>query len=343
MALSVRSYEPVIGYEEIAELGRAMVESGDLDPVSPVLKSVQAKLGLTGTRDEEGLWLTVLVQAFDSLPSALVAFKRIGWPAYQQALCDANLHELPMGPMRRPMRGGMVRDYLHSYWSAVHQEAVDWAKKVQPAYQGVSQRRWMRAGWTGGYADKPESDTDRFLMFWDQWQTVPYNGRRYALSMANLLMRVHEFPMTPPDTRLQYVMAIRDAVTWLYKVEMDRTVKPSERTTILNHEVRRLNHELKQRGVILSFSELGSLLVALNAMRQGRYYVGLHIDTMQQQMSEAVFHHDLFKDYTAEFDALVEARRATLPRDYLGEYNGRRTIEQHRLTAYALSNKILTR
>lgn len=326
----------VVDYDDLARFGTAMLESKDIDPVYPVLGRLQEKLGLTGTRDEEGLWLTVLYQAFYNLPSALVAFRRIGWPVSRQGYCEANLHELPIGTERRGLRGGMVRDYLHGYWSAVHHEATDWYVK-HGGTNKPSQRRWMRAFWTG-----EETAEERYLKFWDQWQTIPYNGRWSAFKTAELLKEVHDFPMDAPDMRMQHCSGPREGLIWLYGLDNLGRYKALERVRILNDYGLRLRRALADRGLPLSWEQLETILCNFNSMRQGKYYVGHDIDEMQDQIRKAMI-LDTFKGWPEGFSALVEARQETIPMDYLGEFNGRYGVEHNRMDEYLRYGRILTR
>jgi hypothetical protein len=331
-----------VPYEDLVTFGRHMLESQDIDPVYPVLRRLQERMGLTGTRDEQGLWLTVLYQAFYNLPSALAAFHRIGWSQggkdapIREVIEAAHLSELPIGVERRGLRGGLVLDYLKGYWRAVYQEAADWY--VAHGDNRPSQRRWMRAGWSG-----EESEEERYLKFWDQWQTVPYNGRWSAFKTAELLKEVHDFPMSAPDMRMQHCSGPREGLIWLYSLDLGG-YKARDRIKILNEYGLRLRRALADRGLPLSWEHLETVLCNFNSMRQGRYYVGHDIDEMQTQILAAIernhFPGDQGRDQLQE---LILARREALPERYLGEYNGRRTIDHDRMVEYALTGRILTR
>jgi hypothetical protein len=324
-----------VPYEDIVAFGTAMLSSQDIDPAYPTLRKLQERLGLTGTKNEQGLWLTVLYQAFYNLPSALAACHRIGWPVSQQGLCETRLHELPIGTERRGLRGGMVRDYLWGYWMAVEGEATNW-QIVHSGERWVSQRRWMRHGWTG-----EDSEEERYLKFWDQWQTIPYNGRWSAFKTAELLKEVHHFRMTAPDMRMQHCSGPREGLIWLYSLEL-KPYKAKDRIRILNDYGLRLRRALADRGLPLSWEHLETVLCNFNSMRQGKYYVGHDIDEMQEQLM-AARERGLFQDWDEGWTALIRARQEALPLTYLGEFNGWRGIAHDRMGEYARTGRILTR
>lgn len=307
--------QTAVSLDDVAMFGWRMLGSKDIDPVYPVLQYILEYHDLKGLKDERGLWLTVLYVAFYNLPSALTAFRWVPMMPIEDECISA--WNLPIGIERRGLRGGKISKHLMDYW-----------ERVRAVGNGsvYKQRRFLREGWSGN-----ETPEQRYLKFWDQWQTVWGNGRWSAFKMAEILETVHGFQMQAPDMRLEFCSGPREGLIWLYGLQENTS------TEDLNRWGLHLRRQLGDRGVPLTWEELETILCNFNSMRQGKYYVGHDVDEMQSQIQTAEHLHPDDKAL------LWAARQQVVPREYLGETNGWSGIQKGRMKAYKDRGEIVVR
>jgi hypothetical protein len=316
----------VVPLQHIVDFGVAMLESRDIDPIYPLLEYLyRDRLGETPDREERALWQTVLYVAFYNLPSALTAYREIGWPETSDLKLEdripvAHLSRLPIGTERRGLRGGMVTTYLQGYWRTVRRH-------------GGNQERWMQQGW----GDAPPLPEWRYNLFWDTWQQVKYNGRWSAFKTAEILSTVHRFPMAAPDMRMAHCSGPREGLIWLYDLDLSG-MKASDRVKYLDGYGLHLRRQLADRGLPLSWEQLETVLCNFNSMRQGKYYVGHDIDELQGQIEAATAYL-----HPGDEASLWKARRAVIPCRYLGEGGGWSGVQHARMRVYLDEGHILTR
>ena len=243
-----------------AAFARHHVETGDIDPAYPVLRSLMDRWGLD---TEERLWLLTLHLAYYQIGSAIVAFDLTGGRArrrYPEAMRD-----LPCNTERRGLRGGKAVDYI---------DIVSQATRNQEAY-------W--------FTDLPGTPEAAFDLTWARAVALPYNGRWAAFKWIDLLMHTMDAPIAMPDMRLDQCTGPREGLSWLYD-------DPTASTSTLTRHAEDARVRLKHHGIDVPWDQLETVLCDWNSLRKGRYYVGHDIDSQLHDLRIAAEHTGLYLD-----------------------------------------------
>jgi hypothetical protein len=268
--------------QAMARFGRQLVESEDVDPIYPVLRHIYAQRGLSAERKH---WQTALYVAYYNLPSALAAFRR--WENVGTHL-PKDAATYPCAVERRGLRGGKVVAYIN--------EMVD--KIFRPLGGG---KYWSQKGWT-------DDEQENFRLFTAQVMSLNGNGRWAAFKWAELLKKVHGYPLAAPDMCLEHCSGPRDGLRMVYGLPS------STPTEELNKYSLRLWEELQAEGFEpADWEQLETVLCNYHSYAHGKYYVGHDIDEMLEATEVR---------WLSSYDrvAILEARAATIPHKYLKEF-----------------------
>lgn len=235
------------------------VESGDIDPMYPVLKGIYQAEGLS---EEIALWRTLLYLAWYHAGSAQRAWDL--WP--EPTLIPPRAVEgFQTGIERRAFRGNRkAGDLLNAI--------VDLTKRK---FGSLSEWVWDTTG--------PGGERGWILTRWAM-EAFPYCGPWAGYKWADLLKHVHDFPITASDLGVgggsQTAGPIPGMVSLYEAIEWHRCA-----------EDRGLQMELlgrsKAEGVPFNgLDQLETSLCDFNSLRKGRYYVGHDIDAQQEQLQK---------------------------------------------------------
>jgi len=279
---------------DMVKFGAELINSKDIDPVYPVLETLYEQRKL---RTSLRHWQTCLYLAFYSLPSALQAFEKFPTPdAAIKALGDDCEFNYPIAVERRGLSGGKVRHHL-----------ADLLRKTSGRAEGFE--GWLMEGWQ--YEGNPNWN---FKVFFARAQNIWNNGRWAAFKWCELLKEVHKMPLEAPDLCLQ------DCTGPLKGLCMVTRMSETDTIPSLNTAAKILLNDLYEAGLpYLCWEQLETLLCNYHSYKHGKYYVGHDIDEMQQAINRGAQEGWLSK---ANVTALFEARKAALPKAYLGEFNG---------------------
>lgn len=232
--------------EAFVAFSRLMLESHDIDPLYPVMRSLYKISELT---EDAALQMTVTYLAFYNLPSALTA---------AQAWSEGKPTPWPM-PIAVERRGHRDQTKL-----AKHFESL---REVVQEYGGLTP--WLK----GCLGPDP---VENFRKLYDRTQWVYGNGRWAAFKWVELLKEVHGFPVEAPDMMLKESSGPLDGLRRF----APRAVGMSE----LEDKAVELRQFLRQNRVPVSWEQLETLLCNWNSLCSGHYYVGHDIDELQHQI-----------------------------------------------------------
>jgi hypothetical protein len=267
-----------------------MLATQDEDPFYPVL----AHVGQTLANDEERLWLSFLFVAYCHLGSAWRAFHTTRTPAPLPLVAE----RWPFYTDRRGLRGGKLRYHVQSYLAYV---------------TAPGQRAWLRAGWS-------TDPRQNYHQFWRQAQCVWGNGRWAAFKWAEVLKKVHGWPLAAPDMRLQTSTGPQAGLSHLYGLPARVSLG------MLDRYSRHLHAHLAAAALPVDWETLETLLCNWHSLVRGRYYVGCDIDAQQEEIASVP---------PAMQAPLWAARRAVLPAAVLGEVQGWSGVRKAYLPLYA--------
>lgn len=309
---------------DIARFAALHLDSRDIDPVYPVLKRA---LQVHADYEDMILWASLLYVAYYHLPSGLYAWEVIWqscpcgppvatWFAPPTLLRFAGrLSGLPTGTERRGHRGGRVMGHLYALAGAMD------------TFNG-SPRKWLRQGFTRDPRHNWRRVQETLL-------AVHGNGRWAAYKTAEVLQKVHDWPLEPTDMGNQYSSGPRHGLALLYpNVEGNG----ADAIKILDAQ----GEDLRQRlidltGRPMDIAQVETILCDFHSLAQGNYYVGHDIDLMQQQI-------ETFPYWSPQAKTMLWHDRAdALPRAYLGECNGWLGVDAKRKKRYQQQGVILGR
>lgn len=293
--------------EDYYRFHRIQVECGDMDPVYPVLKEIADRLGLDR---ERRLWLLIVFTAYYHLGSALAAFSEVPDPARAE---DAAL-DLPCATERR---GHWSRPRLRAHLEAVQEIAYG------PG--GLS------GYFTGSlWACTPE---DGWRLVQHRASSIPGNGRWASFKTTELIKEVVGLRLSAPDMQHAHSSGPRKGLALLHP-GLPEGNGPAE-IALLDTYSRALVGDMRAHRLPVEVETAETSLCDFYSMTRGSYYPGHDIDKMMLQL-EALGSGPLIP-------LAYEARRAVLPRAYLGELNGRRGIDKGRSVHYRITGEILER
>jgi hypothetical protein len=275
-----------------------------MDPAYPVLKWFADSLDR-----ESGLWLTFLFVGYYHMGSALKAFSL--YPTL--TVPDEATLKLPIAQPRRS-----------------HRATLKFAQHLDSLCAKAEQH-----GGLGAWLDSATTSEDP-LTNWktlnDELTTVFGNGRWAAYKTAEILMKSHGFNLAAPDMGNANSSGPRKGLG-LFFPGLPQGNSPAE-IAYLDELSLKVVENLTGKTSQVSIETAETSLCDFYALNKGRYYVGIDIDEMQEQLLRVP------SDLTA---MAFKARYETLPHAYLGELNGWEGIDKKRKSVYRDTREIALR
>lgn len=279
------------------------VDTGDLDPVYPVLRALADPRSAVPLTPDRLAWLCLLHVAYYHLGSALAAFCAVPDPAPPT---DPLLH-LPCSTERR---GNRAPDRLKAHWLSLLAAVED----------AGGPHAWL----TDLTAPTPDG---RWTELNGRVQQVYGNGRWAAYKTAELAQKVCGAPVEVADAGHRNSTGPRHGLALLRPVP---TGNDEATITALD----RITADLARALGEPDLGQVETSLCDFHGLVTGRYYLGHDIDAMQAQL--AAVPSDLTGD-------LLAARWAALPHPYLGELGGWHGVDADRRRVYAATGSIVER
>jgi hypothetical protein len=271
----------------MAEFGKVLISSGDIDPVYPVLKHIYQSRGWD-LKGDEALWQTALYLASYKLTVGLAIYRNRPWPKDTEAF----LRKFPTATERRGLRGP------EKMW-----------KHVQSLFANVNRQTGSISQWiTNGWGRCPLANYD---VFYERCQEIWGNGRWAAFKWCELLKKVHGFPLEAPDMGLKNASGPREGLCMVFGLPSATPVD------VLNRWAHALRVQLGQLGLeVDDWETLETVLCNYHSHALGKYNVGHDIEEMYVDILKSPFLH------SADHVALFEARSAVFHPKYLRECRG---------------------
>ncbi len=291
-------------WADYAQFHEAQTQSRDMDPAYPVLKWFADSLDR-----ESGLWLTFLFVGYYHMGSALKAFSLYPTLTVPD---EATLKLLIAQPRRS------------------HRATLKFAQHLDSLCAKAEQH-----GGLGAWLDSATTSEDP-LTNWktlnDELTTVFGNGRWAAYKTAEILMKSHGFNLAAPDMGNANSSGPRKGLG-LFFPGLPQGNSPAE-IAYLDELSLKVVENLTGKTSQVSIETAETSLCDFYALNKGRYYVGIDIDEMQEQLLRVP------SDLTA---MAFKARYETLPHAYLGELNGWEGIDKKRKSVYRDTREIALR
>lgn len=290
-------------FEDFCRFARGQIDSGDLDPMYPVLREVYRARSFDR---EQALWHTLLYVTWYHVGTAEQVMAAYPWPDLPPA---DTLRGLPTGVERRSFRGNVLaRGHLAA--------ALDRAR-INGGL-GSWTDRTLRSG------SSPEQRWDAVRA---EFQSLPYGGAWSSYKWADLLAHVHGLPISASDLGVGGGSETAGPIPGMVRL----TGAPWGRCARDVGLQRQLLSRAQAAGVpFTGLDQLETALCDFNSLCKGRYYVGHDIDAQQEQL-QAVGASQEFWD----------ARRATLAGQYLGEVHGWSGVRKEWRGHYARTGEVL--
>jgi len=291
-------------WADYAQFHEAQTQSRDMDPAYPVLKWFADSMD----RDS-GLWLTFLFVGYYQIGSALKAFSLYPTPTVP----DQDTLKFPIAQPRRSHRATLrFAQHLDSLCAKAHKH-----------------------GGLGAWLDTAVTSQDpieNWKTLNNELATVFGNGRWAAYKTAEILMKSHGFNLEVPDMGNANSSGPRKGLG-LFFPGLPQGNSPAEVARLDDLSAEVVEH-LQGKVSQVSMETAETSLCDFYAMTKGRYYVGIDIDEMQEQLLRVP------SDLT---HLAFKARHDTLPHQYLGELNGWEGIDKNRKTIYRDTKQIALR
>lgn len=296
-------------FEDYARFHAIQLANRDVDPVYPVLREIAELCGWT---PEERVRAVFLHVAYYDLGSALAAFEEYRDSRYWD---QCAWMKLTIGTERRRHRmGGNLRVHLASVATT-----ADCEGGFLP---------WLEAELTSDAVHNWQLTTEKLMC-------ITGNGRWAAFKTCEMLAEVCGFPLRAPDMGHKGSTGPRQGLTLLYPGASAAGTRPAV-INQLNALSAQLVAQLQARGLDASLETAETTLCDFHSMVHGRYYPGLDIDVMLEQLDRAPMSIGMF-------GAAVGARMRTLPHAYLGEQYGWRKPDRKRKRIYLETGNIPVR
>jgi hypothetical protein len=288
---------------------RIQIANRDVDPVYPVLKAVGDRLSLS---TEDRLRLVFLHVAYYDIGSALTAFEITGDVHYWFKCTET---KLPCGTERRRHRMG---DNLRNHLASLQTRAFGW--------QGLEP--WLTHGLDDDARGNWKTVSERLMQ-------VDGNGRWAAFKTCEMLREVCGLPLEAPDMGHANSSGPRKGLGLLF-AEARVAGNSAEVIAGLDRLSVRLVEELRGAGAEASLATAETTLCDFHSMWNGRYYPGLDIDVMHEQIAMSPMSPEMRRE-------AYLAREAALPLAYLGEEGGWQGVDVKRKRIYRMTGEIVTR
>lgn len=269
---------------------------GDYDPFHLLLRHLKA-----GMSTEQSLWFSCLFIAHYNIGSAIVHYQ-------DQPIYKFRELRMPIEPARRALFGGRIYKHLG--------DLVAKAKAVG----GLN--NFFRQGLTGGAS---QYNWDKLR---ENISSVYGAGRWASYTFAEVLQKVHDFPVIPTDMGLEGASGPKAGLKLLMNGETSL-----EMATLRGLCRKHVNPTIPW----FDYAVLESCACDFNSLNKGRYYIGRDIDREQYRNLRAE------ATYGKPIPELWEAREAVFQPKYLGELNGWEGIDKQRLTIYQKTGELIGR
>lgn len=289
----------------LAQFTINQVESGDIDPVYPVLKSI---VDATGSDREEALWLAIHYLTFYNLSSGVET-----WLAAGRGPADAPPRPLPCATERR---GNRV-----------------------PANLDANMRSWTRAARKSGGLDAylfgglPADPGAAWVAFRRRVEAIDGNGRWASYKLAEIMTTVFDANLRILDMGHAQSTGPRKGLRHVWPNAPDGN--SAETVAALDDYSARLTRRIaKATGLELGVEHVETMLCDFHALLHGDYYTGRDIDVMLEATAQAP---------PAVREMVLAARSSGLPHAYLGELHGWAGVDRARKRAYKMTGQLVTR
>lgn len=298
-------------YEDYVRFHRIQIANRDVDPVYPVLRRVGDRLGWTQEMRVRSVFLHV---AYYDLGSALAAVDRQA--PFLRAFRDP-VPGLKCGTERRRHRmGDNLRVHLRGLEIVAHE------------YDGL---------WKWVVSACPDDDrAGNWRSVSERLTQVDGNGRWAAFKTCEMLAEVCGLPLEAPDMGHANSSGPRKGLELVCPGAAGLAGNRPEVLRRLDVESALLVTRMNAEGAEASLATAETTLCDFHSLVRGRYYAGLDIDVMLEQLLAAPLSQEMR-------ETALSARRETLPLDYLGEIRGWRGPDRERKRVYRLTGEIVTR
>jgi hypothetical protein len=269
-------------FEEFCVFSRAQVESWDIDPSYPLLKSLN---GLLGNTIEQSLWLTSIYVTWYDVGSALRVFEKASQPCSQNDL-SSRLEgvRFPTGVERRGLRApGACESHLLDIWRSV--EMLGGPEAFIRACNELSGEK----GW-----DFARSSISK----------VRGSGPWATYKWADLLKHVHGATITASSIGEKAGSSSGPIPGLVLITGLPAKICGSD----LILQKRLLSESVDKGSGLSGLDQFETCLCDFNSYFKGRYYTGHDIDSQQASISP--------------FDERIRAARGVFPEAFRGELGG---------------------
>jgi hypothetical protein len=298
-------------FEDYLRFHRIQMANRDVDPVYPVLREIGDLLGWTAEERVRSVFLHV---AYYDFGSGLAAFER---SRNEHWLFKCAEPKLTCGTERRRHRmGDNLQHHLKSLQTA------------EAGHGGFLNWLTFRLG------DDVKSNWN---LVTERLMRINGNGRWAAFKTCEMLAEVCGLPLEAPDMGHANSSGPRQGLALLYPETAKLIGNRSDVIESLNIDSAVLVHDMQGLGADVSLATAETTLCDFHSMVEGRYYCGLDIDVMQEQLFAAPLSDEMRH-------IAYLAREATLPHEYLGEYEDRwRGADRVRKQVYRKTGEIVER
>lgn len=256
---------------------------------------------------EDALWFTFLYMAHYNLGSAMRAFEVVPQPTVP---LPQQFPRLEIATERRNLRGNKLRPHIEHYVALCEHAGTQ---------QAFLQQRWG------------DNKFQRYEAFWNTAQAVWQNGRWAAFKWAEILKKVHGWGLAAPDMRMEFCSGPKAGLMDLFDLDRDPGV------SALNEYGEALRFYASSNGLdVGDWETLETVLCNFHSLRNGNYYIGHDIDELQEVIDRAPLG-------SVHREHLMNARKAVLPHEYLGELNGWHGVDKVANKVYRDHGSIFSR
>lgn len=296
-------------FDDYARFHEIELENRDVDPVYPVLREIGNICDWTPEERVRSVFLHVAYYDLGSALCAMEAVSQMGW-SFQE-----NIARLTCGTERRRHRMG---NNLIEHLSDLHLLAS----------QNDGLLTWLTDNLGSDQLANWQRVTEKLM-------NVNGNGRWASFKTCEMLAEVCGLPLAAPDMGHANSSGPRQGLALLFEDEPPRG-NGGVALLQLNAMSELLVRELRGRGLEARLETAETTLCDFHSLVRGRYYPGLDIDVMQEQLNKAPVSGEMM-------ERAFLARERTLPGAYLGEREGRNGPDPVRKRAYKETGVILVR
>jgi Alpha-glutamyl/putrescinyl thymine pyrophosphorylase clade 2 len=291
-------------WADYTEFHDHMCRSGDLDPVYPVYRRLADDRAMNRA---DRVWLVLAHVAYYHTGSALFAFSGAN------GMRDAGTCRLDL-PCATERRG-------HRSPAALSAHLNDIARRADEIL-----------GWCDSVGARCTDPGEGWRYLTGHLATLHGNGRWAAYKTAEMLQHIAGLPIEAPDMGHAFSSGPRKGLALLYDDLPD-----GNGTAIVRHLdslSREVVTHLRLAGLDSTPAKAETSLCDFHSLATGRYYVGMDIDVMQQQLTAVP---------SVLSGAASAARASALPIRYLGELNSREGVDRARRRVYLETGEIVRR